>query len=204
MFAHLKLLFRYVATVTALTAAAFVTVSCSSTTNVGRPGSGPAGEYLMQGTGPIEVLLSYKFAAQNPGEEWLLLEAMMTGSLRRATEVAREDIFVQTPTGEKIPLPTQKELSAEYSDIRALVRRFEIATQPLDVFSRDRRRCRLPFLVVPGKGTTADKTWLSDREVCVGPLFFPVPGGVQPGRWVLGIDFEEARMRIPFVIPEST
>ena len=194
---------RQIVTVLVLTVGALTTAACSSTSNVSRPGYGPAGEFLMQGTGPIEVLLSYRFAAENTGEEWLLLETMMTGSLRRATEVRRENIFVQTPSGERIPLPTQKEFAAEYGELRALVRRFEIATQPLSVFSRDRSRCRLPFLVVPGRGTTADRTWLSDRDICVGPLFFPVPGGVQPGRWVLGIDFEEARMRIPFDLPAS-
>lgn len=194
---------RSVAMSVLVAVAALTMVGCGSTSSGPTQASGPAGDDLVQATGPIEVLLSYRFAADNLGEEWLFLEALMTGSLGRATEVRRENIFIQTPSGERVPLPTQKEFSAAYSDVRALVRRFEIATQPLNVFSRDRYRCRLPFLVVPGRGTTADAVWLSDREVCVGPLFFPIPGGVQPGRWVLGIDFEEARMRIPFVLPES-
>jgi hypothetical protein len=36
-----------------------------------------------------------------------------------------------------------------------------------------------------------------------GPLVFQIPGGVQPGGWVLRIEMEESTAKIPFVLGEQ-
>jgi hypothetical protein len=38
------------------------------------------------------------------------------------------------------------------------------------------------------------------RKICQGLLYFPVEGGIQPGRWELIIEFEEFDARVPFEI----
>jgi hypothetical protein len=40
------------------------------------------------------------------------------------------------------------------------------------------------------------------RKICQGLLYFPVQGGVQPGRWELIIEFEEFDARVPFEIEQ--
>jgi hypothetical protein len=47
---------------------------------------------------------------------------------------------------------------------------------------------------------TFDRLSLNDRRACQGRFFFKIPGGVQPGKWVLGMDLEETKVRIPFTI----
>jgi hypothetical protein len=45
-----------------------------------------------------------------------------------------------------------------------------------------------------------DQVSVNYQRVCQGRLFFKVPGGVQPGRYVLGVDLEETAVRIPFTL----
>ncbi len=53
----------------------------------------------------------------------------------------------------------------------------------------------------PGSGISANRVvFVSKDELCSGLLFFPIPGGVQPGAWRLIIDFEESRASVPFTI----
>jgi hypothetical protein len=47
-----------------------------------------------------------------------------------------------------------------------------------------------------------DEVTVNDRRGCFGRLYFSVPGGIQPGRWVLGIDQPESEIRIPFELGE--
>ncbi len=63
-----------------------------------------------------------------------------------------------------------------------------------------RRPCGDWFFRAPTDGLTRDVLTFSSVEVCDGILFFHVPGGVQPGRWVLEIKLEESIVEIPFVL----
>jgi hypothetical protein len=54
--------------------------------------------------------------------------------------------------------------------------------------------------VAPGEGVAFDEVTVNDRRGCQGKVMFNIPGGIQPGRWTLGIDFEESQIRIPFTL----
>ena len=53
--------------------------------------------------------------------------------------------------------------------------------------------------------TLGDKLYLNvtNREVCVGMLYFPIAGGVQPGDWRLVLEFEETDAVVPFTLGEG-
>jgi hypothetical protein len=56
--------------------------------------------------------------------------------------------------------------------------------------------------VAPGEGVVFNEVTLNDRRACYGRLFFNVSGGIQPGRWVFGVDLPESEIRIPFELGE--
>jgi len=156
----------------------------------------------------LGVVLSTKLAASSLGKDWLVLSVSIAGKLRQSVEVPRSGIFVVAPTGERVALPSYQEFSAAYSRLGGLIRRAEMAREPMGYFGADRQRCRLGFFTTPsaaiadvGAATVSDTLIVTDRTYCSGELFFPITAGVRPGVWVLGIDLEQERVRIPFTLP---
>ena len=149
----------------------------------------------------IEVVLDTKFAAGSLGEEWLILNAAMSGMTGGATSVERELISVRTPDGRTIPMPTYREFNAAYGDLASAARRAALASDPLDFTRGGRRGCLIDFFPKPGSGRAA-KTALhvTKNQLCVGMLFFQVRNGVQPGNWKLVIEFEETEAVVPFTL----
>ena len=72
----------------------------------------------------------------------------------------------------------------------------------LSLFAIELREQSRRFLGIgaPGEGLAFDQVTVNDRRACQGKLFFYIPGGVQPGRYVLGIDLQEDEIRIPFTL----
>jgi hypothetical protein len=164
-----------------------------------KPGITQIGETMMRTVGAdLEGILGYNFANSSLGEEWLVIDLALTGLRSDAVEVRNEAISAVAPDGRRIPLPTQKEFIAAYPEIQSLLRRAAIASQPLEATRGGRRPCELDFLRLPGTGTTRTTIWVNNRDLCVGMLAFPVPGGVQPGRWRVVIELEESDLDIPF------
>lgn len=149
----------------------------------------------------IEVVLDTKFAAKNLGEEWLILNAAMSGMTGGATKVEHDLTSLRTPDGRTIPMPTYREFNAAYNDLAATARRAALASDPLDFTRGGRRACLIDFFPLPGSGRSA-KTALhvTKNQLCVGMLFFPVSNGVQPGSWKLIIEFEETEAVVPFTL----
>jgi hypothetical protein len=177
------------------------TVGCASTAPTGTSEVGEVGEYLMRQRGPdLEAVLGYRYAAQSQGEEWLLLEVALTSPSTRDATIERDDIFVRTPDGKRIPLATQEEFGRAYGGMQAKIRQANIMRDPMDYFSPRRRPCQIQFFAAPGAAVTFDRVTVNDRRACTGKLFFKVPGGIQSGRWMLGIDLVETSIRIPFKI----
>jgi len=189
-------------TILLVAAVAFTTLSaCTSSVPTGTPGVDRVGRYLLRHTGPeVSVVFSYKFATKNLGESWLILDMAVSGEQRTTTEIHRDGVFVMTPKGDKIPLPTQREFGQAYSELQSMIRRASVASEPLDYFGADRARCLVEFFAIPGTRTTNDVTFVNNRRACSGRLYFPVPGGVEAGGWIFGIDLEESRIRIPFIL----
>ena len=176
-------------------------LACKSTTPTDTPELERLGQYVLRHRGPeAEVVLGYRFAAGSIGDEWLFLEVAMSAPPRSTPTVLRENVWVRKPDGTRVELASQAEFGRAYADLRAKVTRAKIKRDPLNYFPVSRRPCRLGFFVEPGKGVTFDRVTLDNRQVCQGRLYFAIPGGIQPGRWALGIDLEEERIQIPFVL----
>lgn len=147
----------------------------------------------------LELAMSYRFANMNLGMDWLLVDVAVTGARRLSVELKREKISLRTPDGETVPLPSQEELASAFSTIRAANQRADVAAEPLRYWG-GRRLCTLNFLVEPGSNIVMQSIWVNDERWCVGRLYFPLAGGVQPGRYELRVDLPESKVRVPFVL----
>lgn len=149
----------------------------------------------------IEIVVDSEFAANSLGDEWMILNTAMSGMTGGATMVDREMMLIRTPDGRTIPMPSYREFNAAYDELAAAARRAEIAADPLDFTRAGRRNCRIDFFPTPGSGRSARTALnVTKNQLCVGPLYFPVTGGIQPGNWKLIVDFEETRVVVPFTL----
>ena len=147
----------------------------------------------------IEIVLDTRFAANNLGEEWLILNAAMSGMTGGATKVNRDLMFVRAPDGRSIPMPTYREFNAAYTELAPAARRAALASDPLDFTRGGRRDCLMDFFPLPGSGRSSNTALnVTKNELCIGMLYFPVRNGVQPGNWKLIIEFEETEAVVPF------
>ena len=176
---------------------------CSTATPTDTPGVERLGQYILKQFGPeLWTVLGYRFASSQPGDEWMILEVGLSSPNGQSAEVTREEIFLRSPSGNRIPLATQRQFNEAYGSLRSTLSRANVDRDPLDYFPPSRIECPIQFFVAPGQGVSFDQVTLNDRRGCYGRFFFNVPGGIQAGRWVLGIDLEESEIRIPFELGE--
>jgi len=178
-----------------------VAAGCSSAEPTDDPGVDRMGQYVLMNKGPeAEVAIGYRQADRSLGSEWLLLEVAMTSPLGQSAKVERSDVSVRTPAGTKVPLATQKEFGEAYSSLRPFLTAADIARDPMDYWPPRKQSCEIQFFVQPGAGVAFDEVNLNDFRACQGRFMFKIPGGVQPGRYVLTIELEESEIRIPFTL----
>jgi hypothetical protein len=180
-----------------------VTSGCTTATPTDTPGVERMGAYVLRQFGPqLWTVLGYRYANTQIGDEWLILDVGLSSPNGQSARITRDSVFVRTPTGERIPLATQAEFNEAYGALRPKIVQSNVNTDPLDYFPPSRIECNVQFFVSPGGGVAFDEVTVSDIRGCFGKLFFNVPGGIQPGRWTLGVDLEESEIRIPFELGE--
>ena len=180
-----------------------IVAGCRTGVPTETPGVERVGKTVLHYTGPeVETVVSYRVAALRPGEEWLFLDVAITGAGRASVELKRDKIAIRIPSGDVVPLATQKEFGEAYPQLTAALARADVAGEPLDYFV-NRTPKSLNFLVPPGEGLAFDSVWVNDRDVATGRLYFFIPGGVQNGSYELRIDLVETKVRIPFRLGES-
>jgi hypothetical protein len=178
-------------------------VSCSSATPTDTPGVERLGEYILKQFGPeLWTVLGYRFANSQISDEWMILEVGLSSPNGQTARVLRENIFLRKPDGTKLQLATQEEFNSAYGSLRSVIAKADVNRDPLDYFPPSRIECPIQFFVAPGQGVVFNEVTLSDRRGCFGRMFFDVPGGIQPGRWVFEIDLPESEIRIPFDLGE--
>jgi hypothetical protein len=148
----------------------------------------------------VEVLVDYKFANASVGDGWIILNVAITSSNAQAIEVRSDSVSVRTPDGRKIPLPAYSDFIDAYPEIQSAARRAALASDPLDFTAAGRATCDLGFQPLPGTVTALESVYVTVRKICQALLFFPVQGGIQPGKWEFIIEFEEFDTRVPFEI----
>jgi hypothetical protein len=194
---------KSIITLLALVGVAVTLVSCSSATPTDTPGVERMGRFVLQQLGPeLWTVLGYRFANSQIGDEWMILEVGLSSPNGQTATVRREDVFLRTPDGTRLPLSTQKAFNEAYGSLRPVISKANIDRDPLDYFPPSRMECAIQFFVTPGGGVSFDEVTVSDRRGCFGRLYVAVPGGIQQGRWVLGIDQPESEIRIPFDLGE--
>jgi hypothetical protein len=146
----------------------------------------------------IQAAVGYRFADDTLGSKWLFLDFAATGTEGESVAIARTKISVQTPDGNTVPLATQKEFLDAYNQLRSEIARANIAGEPLDYWG-GRRPCLLDFFS-SGTHVVQESAFVNVYRVCFGRLYFHVPGGVQPGKYVLVVGLKEGEMRIPFTL----
>ena len=180
-----------------------VTIGCSSATPTDTPGVDRMGQYILRQYGPeLWTVLGYKFANSQIGEEWMILEVAMTAPPGQVATVTREDVFLRTPSGDRISVPTQKDFNEIFGSLQSTIARANVNRDPLDYFPPDREACAMQFFVTPGGPVSFDEVVVNQFRGCVGRLYINVPGGIQPGRWTFAIDQPESEIRIPFELGE--
>jgi len=150
------------------------------------------------GGSDLWVVVEYQFADMSLGEEWLMLDVAATAAEGRTATINRDRVFVRTPSGTRVPLASQREFSQAYRGLRSRLVRADIVSNPVLYFPPTRVLYGFRFFAAPGTDITFDEVVLNDRRACTERFFFNIPGGVQAGRWVLGIDLVESDVRIPF------
>ena len=148
----------------------------------------------------VEVIVDYKFANRSVGDDWIILNVAVTSWQSKAVEVRRDHVLVRTPDGRKIPLPPYPDFIAAYPELQSAARRAALASDPIDFTQAGRRTCDLRFQPLPGTNTALESVYVNMRKICQSLLYFPVQGGVQPGKWEFIIEFEEFDARVPFEI----
>lgn len=178
-------------------------VSCSTATPTATPGVDRMGQYVLEQFGPeLWTVLGYRFANSQVGDEWMILEVGLSSPNGQSAKVTRDEVFLRAPDGTHIPLSTQKAFNEAYGSLRPVISKADVNRDPLEYFPPSREECAMQFFVTPGQGVSFDEVTLNDRRGCYGRLFFHVPGGIQAGRWVFGIDLPESEIRIPFELGE--
>ncbi len=178
--------------------------ACSSAVPTETPGVERLGKYILrENVADAQVVLGYKYADSAISSEWLILELALTSPGGRSAKFERENIWVRTPAGVQVPAASQKAFGEAYGSLRNQISQANVMRDPMDYFPPNRIPCTIDFFVTPGEGVSFDQVSVNDRRECQGKLFFFIPGGVQSGRYILGMDLTEDEIRIPFVLGET-
>lgn len=192
---------RSVLTATVLLGLVATINGCSSATPTDTPGVERLGQYILKQFGPeLWTVLGYRYTSSKLGEEWMILEIGLSSPSGQVAKVTREDIFVRSPSGATMNLPTQEEFNEAYGTLRPMIAAANVDRDPLDYFPLSRIECAVQFFVTPGEGVSFDEVTVNDKRACYGRLYFKIPGGIQAGRWTFGINQPESEIRIPFEI----
>jgi hypothetical protein len=194
-----KASFKHIVTLIVVVGVALTMTSCSTGTPTDTPGVERLGQFILKQFGPeLWTVLGYRFANSQLGEEWMILEVGFSSPNGQTATVKRGNVFLRSPAGDRIPLPSQREFNEAYGSLRPVIAKADVDRDPLDYFPPSRIDCRIQFYVTPGEGVSFDEVTVSDKRGCFGRLFVKVPGGIQSGRWIFGVDLEESEIRIPF------
>lgn len=160
----------------------------------------PVGDGVVRfGGSDVWFAVDYRFARLSTGERWLLLNVGVTAADGRTAKVERSRVFLRSPAGRRHPLASQREFSGGGSELANLNRRADVLGRALPVFPGSRQPCRFDFFIPQGQRRLVafDEVFVNDSRACYERFYFQVPEGVEPGRWVLGVDLEQSEVRVP-------
>jgi hypothetical protein len=173
-------------------------MACSSAEPTDDPDVDRMGKFILMNKGSeAETLIGYRYAQQNLGAPWLLLEAAMTSPPNQTATIKRENVSVTTPEGKTIQLATQKDVNEAWGVVMPIVNAADVVRDPMNYWQPRRKTLLMRFYVAPGSGISYDEFSVNNFRVCEGRFLFEIPGGVQAGRYVLTIGLEESEVILP-------
>jgi hypothetical protein len=144
--------------------------------------------------------LGYRYAQEQLGQEWMLLTVGIT--VRKPApnyKLVRANLSITTPDGKRIPLPTQQEYQG--ANLMALNMRAQSINDSINYYPPDANQpCAIKFFADVNSAfpLSYDQVELSWQRICMGRLYFKVPGGVQVGQHFLNIKFANSEVQVPF------
>jgi hypothetical protein len=186
-----------------LLACVVVAVTGAAITAATDPEVTPHGRDVVWYEGPeLRAELDFGWAARHLGDEWLVLRLGLTTAGNASPVVERQGIRVLTPRGHSLPMVDQEEFRRVWGKLRMTLDRIDAWGPPTGRFLRFEDPCGQWFIAPPSSFADRARLRVLPGRWCAGPLVFNVPGGVQPGGWVLTMELEESRPRIPFALEE--
>jgi hypothetical protein len=185
--------------------ALFGTVALAGTAPASQVEASPASQVKDVGAttvlyrGPrIQVAISFQYARYHPEGKWLLLDAEMS-AYGGPIGIPRNAIAVRTPSGDVVPLATQKEFEEGYPQLVSPIKRADFLREPLGYLLPEPFR-RLHLFALHGIGWVWQDAWLDPFHNCYGRLYFHLPNGVHKGHYQLLIHLPKSEVVIPFTI----
>jgi hypothetical protein len=146
----------------------------------------------------IQVAISCLYARYHPEGNWLLLDTEMTAH-GGPIGIPRSNIAVRTPSGDVVPLATQKEFEEGYPQLVSPIKRADFLREHLAYFLPEPFR-PLNLFRLHGVGWVWQSAWLDPFHNSYGRLYFHLPNGVHKGHYELLILLPKEEVVIPFTV----
>lgn len=150
----------------------------------------------------VQVVVGYRHAQIHLDRKWILLDTGLTARSGKPVEVWREDVWLVTPDGKRLPLPSQHRMAEGIPDLRRMLNEAKVQRDPLSgYFPGAVREERLGFFAIPGEDIVFDKVALNWRTLASGDIFFESPKATwEPGIYTLVIENRDVHVRLPLTL----
>lgn len=150
-----------------------------------------------------QIDISYRHLDTHRDTEWMLLDFYVRALGTKSFSIAREDVTLVVPGGDRLNLPTQKKLGEEFKDIRRFRLQVDISRDPLEGYFKGYVRSQpLKFFTIPGEGIVFDEVSVGNASLVFGDLYFKSPTGTwADGTYKLEIRNKDLDVSIPFMVP---
>lgn len=152
-----------------------------------------------------QIDISYRHLDTHRDTEWMLLDFYVRALGKAGFSIAREDVTLVVPGGNRLNLPTQKKLGEEFKDIRRFRLQVDISRDPLEGYFKGYIRSQpLKFFTIPGEGIVFDEVSVGMVSLVFGDLYFKSPEGKwADGTYKLEIRNKDLDVSIPFDGPRA-
>jgi len=159
------------------------------------------GKTMVRSSGAeLKVTVDYRFAEGTVGERWMILKTAVSGTHRTSTKIPKSALHLRTPSGEDVTLPAYPDFAKAYPDLESSIARAARISGPIAHRATYQEECGLDYFPPPDSGIARDSFSVNDHRLCVGFLYFPIPGGFEAGRYELSVELPNETVTVPFTI----
>ena len=150
----------------------------------------------------VQVVVGYRHAQTHLDRKWILLDTGLTVWKGKPVEVFREDVWLVTPDGKRLPMPSQRRMAEGIPDLRRMLSEAKVQRDPLNgYFPGAVREERLGFFAIPGEDIVFDKVAFNSQTLASGDIYFESPREKwEPGIYTLVIENRDVHVRLPLTL----